>query len=118
MGWKPMPPNLREAAFICGNDLTLTFNQTGDGLIDLDGDTILDQLSITNRVGSGPSAQFEQLSVNGTQLTDAYDDEILLGSGNSLNMNLSQGWELGGNGKILFNIENYAAVAKSTATAR
>ena len=39
------------------NDLTLTFNQIGDGLIDLDGDTIMDQLSITDRNGSGTATQ-------------------------------------------------------------
>jgi hypothetical protein len=98
--------------WIDNNDLTLTLNQLGAGRIDLDGTTIGDQLTMINRTGFGPSAQFQRLTVNGTQLLDAYDDQILLGAGNSINMNLSNGWELGGNGKILFNIDNYAAVTK------
>ena len=89
-----------------GNGPTsLTFNQLGTARIDLDGSSIADdKLAITSR--DVANNLYQSLTINGTGLNDAYDDTVTLRPGNSLNMNLSEGWTLGGTGKIRFQDDN------------
>lgn len=89
-----------------GNGPTaLTLNQLGTARLDLDGTSIADnELNITSR--NVADAVYQSLTVNGTGLNDAFDDTFVLSPGNSLNMNLAEGWTLGGTGKILFRDDN------------
>jgi hypothetical protein len=75
----------------------LTLNQMGTGKIDLDGSTILDNFHLTAGSSAGV---YQTLTINGSGLTDEFDDIFWVANGNELNMNLSEGWTLGGNGKI------------------
>jgi hypothetical protein len=75
----------------------LTLNQMGTGRIDLDGTTIGDNFLLTASTDGG---YYQTLTINGTGLTDEFDDIFWMSQGNELNMNLSEGWALGGNGKI------------------
>ena len=68
-----------------------TMNQLGAGRLDLDGDTG------TGRIDGS-------LTVNGTELADAFDGTMILRSGVVVNMNLSNGWTLGAAGLIRFGI--------------
>ncbi len=71
-----------------------TINQLGAGTIDLDGlSTGSDTLNITTSRIDGSA--FSRLTINGTELRDAYDDDISLSAHNVLNMNLSNGWTMG-----------------------
>lgn len=72
----------------------LTISQLGAGRIDLDGtldgdDTL--NITLSKIDGSG----FASLAINGTGLTDTFDDDIWLSSHNALTMNLAEGWTLG-----------------------
>jgi len=72
----------------------LIINQNGTGRIDLDGNVAGDStLSITTAKIDG--SDFAKLTINGTGLADAMDDDISLGRGNRLSMNLDEGWTLG-----------------------
>ena len=79
----------------------ITINQQGTGRIDLDGGIGGDRtIDVTNTNGTGTA--FASLTVNGDQLLDAFDDSLEIGSSNSVNMNLTNGWTLGGAGKLRF----------------
>jgi hypothetical protein len=79
----------------------ITINQQGTGRIDLDGGIGGDRtIDVTTTNGTGTA--FASLTVNGDQLLDAFDDTPEIGSSNSANMNLTNGWTLGGAGKLRF----------------
>jgi len=93
----PFPPR---AASFSGNLWVspggLTLNQNGSTRIDLDGIPDTGSISLGG-IGAIPE---EVLTVNGDALYDPYDGEILIADDNRLNMNLTNGWELGENGQI------------------
>lgn len=78
----------------------MTVNQNGTGEIDLDG-TIADDGYIS-LVQHNDGSNTSWLTINGTGLTDAYDETINLRGGAVLTMNLSEGWTLGANGLMNF----------------
>lgn len=72
----------------------LTINQLGSGKIDLDGTTAGDNvLNLTLARIDGTA--FAHLTINGTELLDAFDDDLWIGGQNVLTMNLSNGWTMG-----------------------
>ncbi len=78
----------------------LTITQLGAGRIDLDGSVAGDRtLGIT---GFGPNG-FDHLTINGTGLADPMDDDVSIGRGNELVMNLSEGWTLGPAAQLRFS---------------
>lgn len=79
----------------------LVINQFGDGRVDLDG-TIADNNLINVTGYNAAGTQFAFFEINGTSLTDAYNERFWLADGNQLNMNLSDGWTLGNGGRIDF----------------
>ncbi len=86
------------AASFGGNlwvDDEITLNQNGSARIDLDGIENTGSISLGG-IGVVP----EVLNVNGDALYDVFDGEILIADNNRLNMNLTNGWELGENGQI------------------
>jgi hypothetical protein len=66
----------------------LTLFQTGTGRLDLDGATGNGRVVVSSGNGAG-------LTVQGDQLTDAFDGEIEMGSNSVLAMNLTGGWTAG-----------------------
>jgi hypothetical protein len=79
----------------------LTFNQLGTGLIDLDGSVADGPNGGINVTGSMNNlSEFSRLTINGTGLTDPFDDFLWIGPGNTVNMNLSNGWTLGAGGEL------------------
>ena len=79
----------------------MTLNQNGTGLLDLDGLSGGGRIHIaTSRIDGTAHAW---LTVNGTQLHDAFSGEIVLGSDNRLTMNLSEGgWTADASSDIAF----------------
>lgn len=72
-------------------DLTIT--QLGTGRIDLDGAVAGDHtINITTAMNDG--SDFAELTINGDALLDPMGDDIFIGGGNRLTMNLSQGWTM------------------------
>jgi hypothetical protein len=82
--------NGRNTIFTGMGTQSLILNQQGTGLLDLDGSSEDGLFSHT-------------LTVNGTVLADAFDGQLYVYAGHSLNMNLSQGWTLGTRGLISLN---------------
>lgn len=79
----------------------LTINQLGTGLIDLDGSVAEGAnrgLNITGAMNDGSA--FAHLTINGTALTDPFDDLLWIGGNNTVRMNLSSGWTLGSLGLL------------------
>ncbi|HMN95367.1 MAG TPA: hypothetical protein PKC43_04050 [Phycisphaerales bacterium] len=72
----------------------IVINQIGTGRVDLDG-AVAGESSINVTASSYEGPQYAHLTINGTGLADPMDDMILLGRGNALRMNLSEGWTLG-----------------------
>jgi len=72
----------------------LTINQNGTGRIDLDGNVGgAGVLTVATAMIDG--TDFAKLTINGTGLADPMDDNVALGRGNRLSMNLDEGWTLG-----------------------
>ena len=82
----------------------LTFNQLGDGLIDLDGFSGNGTILIDGIFGQ------ETVTFNGTQLADSYTGRIDLSSGNVLNMNIADGWTADEQSEINLTGNNNAPV--------
>ncbi|MEM8678130.1 MAG: hypothetical protein AAGF97_02140 [Planctomycetota bacterium] len=79
----------------------MTLNQNGTGLLDLDGLTGTGRLHIAGGLIDGTAHSW--LTVNATQLHDAFSGTITLGSDNILTMNLSGGgWRADANSEINF----------------
>lgn len=79
----------------------LTVNQLGDGLIDLDGLVAGDStINITTAKIDGSA--YASLTVNGTSLTDDFGDDLWIGAGNVLDMNLDDGWTVSAGSEIRF----------------
>ena len=79
----------------------LTINQLGTGRVDLDGSVAEGQNRIVNVTGAmNDESAFANLTINGVGLSDAFDDTIWIGGGNTLTMNLTDGWTLGPAGTI------------------
>lgn len=79
----------------------LTIVQQGTGLIDLDGTFAGDSL-INVTAGTIDGSSNAWLSIYATAFTDAFDDEIWLGDGNVLTMNIADGWSVGPVGILRF----------------
>ena len=71
----------------------LVINQNGTGLIDLDGD-LGNSVLFVNSFLVGPSGAFgsDNMTINGTALTDPFSGELRLTTGGFLEMNLTDGW--------------------------
>jgi hypothetical protein len=77
----------------------LTINQEGTGRIDLDGAVQGDKtLNITLAKIDG--TDYARLRIVGVGLVDPMNDDILLGGGNELTMDLSEGWILGAGSEL------------------
>ena len=109
---------LQAATSIAG----LTINQLGTGLIDLDGSVADGEnrgINITGAMINGSA--FAHLTINGTMLSDPFDDYIWIGGGNTLRMNLSSGWTLGSLGTLRllsFSSDHLPRLEGSQLTAR
>jgi hypothetical protein len=78
----------------------LTVSQEGLGRIDLDGSVAGDSvLNVTLYAGDG--SDFARLRIVGDALADPMNDDIWLGSGNELIMDLTDGWSLASNARLL-----------------
>ncbi len=76
------------------SSIPLTLNQLGTGRFDLDGTVAGDHIiNVTGGMNDG--SEFADLVINGDQLLDAFDDDMWIGGGNSITMNLSGGWAVG-----------------------
>lgn len=73
---------------------SLTFNQLGNGLLDLDGSSGNGHIRVRGTVGQ------EVVTFNGTQLADDFNGRIDLESGKVLNMNFSNGWTAASSSEI------------------
>lgn len=88
------PTALRVNGGIGAGTAGLVINQLGSGLIDLDGDFAGDS-TITIGTYNANDMEWSNLTINGDQLTDAFDDHLTIGANNFLEMDLSQGWTMG-----------------------
>ena len=79
----------------------LTINQLGTGRIDLDG-TIADNGLINITTGTLDGSPFASLTINGDGLADDYNERFWIAGGNTLTMNLSEGWTLGMGSEVRF----------------
>jgi|GEM_PF-2039365 len=81
----------------------MTISQLGTGLIDLDGTVADGENSYLNITGAMiDDSAFASLTIDGMTLADPFDDMILLGGGNTLTMNLTNGWAIGSVGVLRF----------------
>ncbi len=76
----------------------MTINALGSGLIDLDGTSGDGRVGISTSMTDGSA--FDNLTINATGLTDAFDGEISMTSNAFLNMNLANPWTLGAGGVL------------------
>ena len=83
----------------------ITINQLGTGRIDLDGNVGGDEEIYAWKHNPG-GTQFAHLTINGDQLADPFDDKIKLGQNNAVNMNLTNGWTMGGTSVLTFTNQN------------
>lgn len=72
----------------------LAIVQNGMGRVDLDGSVAGDH-TLFIAVVMADGSDFARLRIEGSGLTDSMDDEIQLGRGCELTMNLDEGWTLG-----------------------
>lgn len=90
-----MSGNLQTAV----EDLTIT--QLGSGRIDLDG-AIAGDHALSIATGFIDNTDHSELTINGDALLDSMGDDIVIGAGNRLAMNLSQGWTMDPAAQIKF----------------
>lgn len=89
----------------------LTINQNGTGRIDLDGNAAGDRMiNITGARIDG--SDFARLTINGTGLHDDFDDDFWLAGQNTLTMNLSEGWTMGGTSLLRFSSGSHGGAAQ------
>jgi hypothetical protein len=78
----------------------MTVNQNGTGLIDLDG--TFGNGRIAASVGKIDGTAFDHITINGTELADDFNGDIVLTAGGFVAMNLSNGWTAGAGSTISF----------------
>jgi hypothetical protein len=94
------PLALRVDGYLGSGMPLLTVSQEGLGRIDLDGSLAGDS-AISVAGGMGDGSDFDRLRIVGDALFDAMDDDIQIGGGNELTMDLAQGWTFGANATMV-----------------
>ncbi|MEM8680595.1 MAG: dockerin type I domain-containing protein [Planctomycetota bacterium] len=82
----------------------LIINQLGNGRIDLDGSN--EEGILTANYSNIPGTEQSTLTVNGDQLVDPFDGRINIAQSGTVNMNITNGWEVGPGGVIFFHENN------------